>query len=669
MNNIVKEKILAYIGSRDSKYATLDKLKANIKDEELESTLSKLVQTGEIILNKKKYKINNDPKYQGKVLVNRYGVKFIRSDNGKHIPINYGSFYSVLESDYVEYYVINEEAYICNIVRREISERPFKVITINHSLYLEYASGNFWIRAKDYDLSMYEPGDVLLVDLDNHKIVRKITTVSDPGSRDIILAYNHGFDNYYSEKYLEELNNLRFNITPEDLIGREDFRDDLIYTTDCDKTRDIDDATGVRRLPNGNYLFTGHIASTSEIIPFMGEICKTAFKRGTSAYTQRSVFHMYHPLISNGICSLNPNEDRLTQSIVMEIDKEGNVIQARLCYGVINSKKKMMYSEVDKLLSGDSSVDPTYLPYYDNLVLFKELTDIMGKYLVSHGKLELANRDVVIEYNNLDEATRCLPLEGPISRKMIEYAMIYINWQWTKILVENNIPLIYRNHLYPSKKDLANIINNLNNLGYNIQSSDSPQVIQTFLSSIKDDPVDFLIVTQVILNNLNSAGFDNVSKGHFGLGFKDYYAYFSSAIRRLADTFNHYATDAYLKNDMALREKLESIAKDVANWATTRENEATLLEKESLSYDLLDIAAKNLGNSYEGVVVDIKYNRVFVKLSNGLYGIIPDKYSLSIGDKIITRINGINEFKKEIYLEFISMQVKHKKRTRKKENF
>lgn len=662
----LKKQIMAYISQRNNSHATLEKLKSNINDSKLDSALCELVKTGDLILYKKKYKINYGPYFSGKVLINRYGAKYIFRDNGHHIPINYSSLYSVLKNDVVKYRLIDGEAYICEIVNRDIVQRPFQVILKNNRLGLEYTDGNFSINDRDIDLSPYQPGDILLIDLNELKVVRKITSSNDPLSRDIVLGYNYGFDNYYSEAYLKELNDIPDTVNSSDITQRVDFRNDLIYTTDCDNTRDIDDATGVKLLPNGNYLFSGHIASISEVIPFMSEICQTAFKRGNSAYTQRSVFPMYHPLISNGICSLNPHVDRLTKSIILEIDRTGRVVNSKLCYGVINSKMKFKYSEVDKLLTHDPSVDPEYLPFYDNLHLFKELTDIMGSYLINHGKLELANRDVAIEYNGMNVAEKCLPQEGPISRKMIEYSMIYINWQWTKILMDCDMPLIFRNHPKPTPTAINNIINNLNELGFDTSSCNLSGNFKDFLATIDQNPLEYLLATEIILRNLDMASFSHASCGHFGLGFKKGYATFSSGIRKSSDTFNHYSTDAYLRNDNELRDKLTDIAPTMAKIANDRERSARKLEEESLKYDLLDIAASNIGNSYSGLVIDIRYNRVVVKLSNGLYGFLPDDHYLSCGDKIIAQIEEINTNRKEIYLKFLGLQEKHNAKYKKR---
>lgn len=664
--DIIKKKIMTYISQKNNNYATIEKLRSNINDSKLDSALSELVRTGDLILHKKKYKINYGPCYSGNVLINKYGAKYIFRDNGHHIPINLNSIHSVLKNDVVRYRLIDGEAYICEIVNREIAQRPFQVILKNNRLGLEYTDGNFSINDRDIDLSSYHVGDILLIDLDELKVVRKITSLNDPLSRDIILGYNYGFDNYYSETYLEELRDIPDTVSPSDIIGRVDFRNDLIYTTDCDKTRDIDDATGVKLLPNGNYLFSGHIASISEVIPFMSEICQTAFKRGNSAYTQRSVFPMYHPVISNGICSLNPNVDRLTKSIILEIDRTGRVINSKLCYGVINSKMKFKYSEVDKLLTHDPTVDPEYLPFYDNLHLFKELTDIMGSYLIDHGKLELANRDVAIEYNKANMAEKCLPQEGPISRKMIEYSMIYINWQWTKILMENDMPLIFRNHAKPSPIAINNIINSLDKLGFDIKYCNLSGDFKDFLATIEQNPLEYLLATEIILRNLDMASFGYTSRGHFGLGFKEGYATFSSGIRKATDTFNHYSTDAYLRHDSELREQLTDIAPTIAKMANDRERTAKKLEEESLKYDLLDIAASNIGNSYSGLVIDVKYDRVVVKLSNGLYGFLPDDHYLECGDKIVAQIEEINVNRKEIYLKFLGLQEKHNAKYKKK---
>lgn len=653
----VAERVINYISNRDQKWATYEKINMNVGNENLGETLARMVKIGDLTFSGKKYRVSNSEIREGVVSVTKNGIKQIKTDNGKVIPLSVNSFYNVLSGDKVKYRIIDKEAYVREIVDRRFTEQVFEVVFVNGKKALEYTQGNYSLKVNSESLRDYSIGEYVLVNVSKpgyEKIIKRIGNTSDPNNRDIILAYNHGFDNEYDEDYLRELANIKTDINEEILANREDYRGEEAITIDCYNTRDMDDAVWVKKLENGNWLYRCHIASISEFIPFGGAIFRKALKRGYSVYTRKSVFPLFHYVISNGICSLNPEEDRLTKTITLEIDNKGNVINKKLTYGVINSRKKMSYAECDKVYLGDETVDKSYLPYRDLLFHLKELADILGDNLKRHGKIELYIPVPNIKTDDLGQPINDAKIDGPIFRKVIEYLMIYANMAYTEILDEEKLPLWFRNHVSSDEKTISSCIAKIKNYGYDTSIYDKTKNLQLFLASFVNNPADYQIISGIILSGFHMANIGYVNLGHFGLGL-DKYCRYTSGIRRGDDFLNHYSADAYITGNTNNIDKLRNLQKVSCDWFNRAEVESEAVEAESLIEDILDIADRNMYNCIEGIVIELHYDMAYVKLINGVYGIVRNnEVKLSVGDKINAKIIEVNHNRKEVYLSFLN---------------
>ncbi len=664
----LKEEIIKYISEKNSKYATYENLQSKFTDKSLDKTLKKLLLTGELICKNNKYRINHNPVLIGTVILKKNGLKIIQDDEHHEIPLTDETSIYYLPGDTIKYRLVDNIAHAFELVNRIHKKQLFQVVIKDGHKQLEYTSGSFYLKVPTEILEKYPENSFLLIDVSNNKFNGVLSILDNStNQRDRLIAYNYGFDDKYNFDYLSELDKIPTEVSNKDIIGRTDFRHEEIFTIDCDNTRDMDDALSIKILSNGNYLLTGHIASVSEYIKFMGPIFKKAMERGNSFYTQRSVFPMLHRLISNGICSLNPGIDRLTKSLTLEITPKGKVINRKLEYGVINSKMKMKYSEVEKLFTKPDELSKEYYPFIKSLTYMKKLSDTIDNEFKKNGKIELDNRELEILYDSNNEAEKGIKQRYPISRKIIEVFMLLINYEWTKILVDANFPVIYRNHESSDLEKVEKAYLKVKELGYDTSKYEETLHIRDLITPYINSPVDYMIISNIVLSAFKLATYNNFNKGHFGTGF-DQYAQFSSDIRRASDLLNHYSTDAFLTNNHELANKIAAISEEIAKRATFQERQAEKAEAESLEYDLMEIAKKNIGYIFEGIISEQHFGKLYVRLNNGIYGILSNyEGNIKLGDYVYVKIEDVNFNKKEIKLSFQGKSKSHKKqRTRTK---
>jgi len=329
----------------------------------------------------------------------------------------------------------------------------------------------------------------------------------------------------------------------------------------------------------------------------------------------------------------------------------------------------MKYSEVDKLFTDPDNLDEEYYPFIEDLINMKELSDILGYELKKMGKIELANREWEVIFDEFGEATSAEKQKYPISRKIIENFMLYLNWQWISILEEHGYPIAYRIHEPSDSEKVTLAYKKIKDLGYDTSKYEKTYHIRDLITPYIDSPEDYLIISNIVLSAFKRAKYSSKNIGHFGVGLP-IYGQFTSDIRRCGDLFNHYSTDAYLKHDALLANKLLEICDDVCLHATKQEQQADKGEKESLEYDFLEIAAKKIGYVFEGMITEKHYGKYYVRLTNGIYGVLQkDDGSVSLGDHVYVKIEAVNYNKKEIKLSFqgiIKIHKNSKKKIRKK---
>ena len=451
----------------------------------------------------------------------------------------------------------------------------------------------------------------------NGNIVEIIGHKDDPDIDLTQIALSKCFSLDFSEEYLKELEKFPNHVKEDEIKGRLDLRDKLIYTIDCDNTKDMDDAISVEKKENGNYVLGVHIADVSHYVKLGSEIFKEAFKRGNSLYMLNTVIPMIHKFLSNGICSLNPSVDRLTKSCFMEIDKDGNIVDYKIVKSVIRSKKKMKYSEVNKLLEENKMV-AGYEPFIDNLKLANELNNILNKARIERGYVKFMSNDLIVELDKNNKPLEFKMQEQKTAETMIENCMLManqtvaINYSW--------LPFIYRIHEMPDKNTVINILQFLKKLGYNIpliKNVDNQKALQGILRDLSSDK-DFKIISNFILRGMKKAKYSTENTGHFALAY-EHYTHFTSPIRRLSDLMIHILIDLYEKNNYMINEEIENLEQlliDVCIQASFKERKAIEAENEANAMKMAEYMEGHINEYFNGKIINIDSSGVTVEVNN-----------------------------------------------------
>ncbi len=499
------------------------------------------------------------------------------------------------------------------------------------------------ISVSQNDLMGAKKGDRVLVTIDRYTQrnvpVGKVITIfgnrdSKKGCLDGLLA-ERGLNLEFSQLVKSEVANLPTSVSPEEAEGREDLRDKIIFTIDGDDSRDFDDAVSLEKLPNGNMLLGVHIADVTYYVKDGTELNKEALNRATSVYFPHTVIPMLPKELSNGICSLNPDVDRLALTIFMELDKDGNLHSHRLCESVIHSKYRMTYNNVNKILEGDKELSKEYSEIVN--ILFD--MNFLAKKLASKRKERGA-----IDFDFPESKVLCdenaIPIDIYVdergdSQKLIESFMLIANETIAEIAYWAEIPFIYRVHEAPTNEKLTEFNNFIKNFGYSIKGkldSDTfhPKALQEIRENVMGTPEDFMI-SKMMLRSLMKACYKDINEGHFGLSAR-FYCHFTSPIRRYPDLFVHRVLKSFIKGNLTddVRKHYEGTMTNAAEISTQREIEAEKAERDAV--DILKTAYMRefVGESFTGIITSLTSFGMFVTLENSCEGLI--RYETMLGD-------------------------------------
>lgn len=456
-------------------------------------------------------------------------------------------------------------------------------------------------------------------DLNGH-IVEVIGHKNDPDIDLKQIALSKSFALNFGQKVLDELDYIPNEITTEELEGRLDLRDKLIYTIDCDRTKDIDDAISIEVNADGNFVLGVHIADVSHYVKYGSALFQEAYSRGTSVYMLDSVIPMLPKYLSNGICSLNPNVDRLTKSCIMEINKDGEVIDYKIVKSVINSKMKMSYSNVNNALERNI-IKADYLPYADNLKLAKKLSEILSEANFKRGYIDFQSNDLEVVLNDQNKPLNFTTPKQATAEKIIENFMLIANE--TVASHYCYYPFLYRIHEIPDNDILIKTFSLLRILGYkvpHIKNFSNPKTIQGILRNLIDDK-NFKIISNFILLGLKKAHYSQENTGHYALAF-DKYTHFTSPIRRICDLIVHNLIDMYddPNLDIEILNQLDKLLAEAGIQASQRERQAEEAENEATIMKMAEYMEDHINQYFNGVITNINSNGLFVETTNNVTG-------------------------------------------------
>jgi ribonuclease R len=432
----------------------------------------------------------------------------------------------------------------------------------------------------------------------------------------------------FPEPVLNEANRIKEKVEIKDIPNRVDLRDKLIFTIDGEDAKDLDDAVCVEILENGNYKLGVHIADVSHYVKENSNIDKEALIRGTSVYMLDRVIPMLPTKLSNGICSLNEGKDRFTLSIEMEIDKNGQVVDANVFKAVINVTRRMTYTNVTKILeNSDKEVVKEYAPYISEFKKMEELARILLKRRKTAGSLDLDIPESKITLDKNGRAVDVGKYELTFANSIIEQFMLTANETIAEKFYWLEAPFIYRTHEAPDMEKVSELNKFLFDFGYKIKGNKEsihPKEFSKILEKIKGKPEERVIST-LMLRTLKVAKYENENKGHFGIASK-YYCHFTSPIRRYPDLFIHRIISSYLAKGYNVKEKwkedYKALAEKVAEQSSDREKIAQKVERDSIDLKKAEFMQDKIGNIYDGIISSVTNFGIFVELENTVEGLI-----------------------------------------------
>ena len=504
------------------------------------------------------------------------------------------------------------------------------------------------------------------------KIVEILGFKGEDGVEILSIIRRFNINTEFNDNVKKEVKNIPSKINASDFKDRLDLRDETIITIDGEDAKDLDDAISLKKLENGNYYLGVHIADVTHYVKEKSHIDKEAYERGTSVYLIDEVIPMLPKELSNGICSLHGNVDRLTLSCFMEIDKKGKVLKSQIKETVINSTERMTYSDVNKIVKGESQeLIDKYSHIYDMLMLMKELQGILYKKRMSRGSIDFEFKETKIVLDEKRKPINIYAYERDIANRIIEELMLVCNETVAEFMNKANIPFVYRIHDKPKIEKFETLNNFLISLNRDaIQESElNPKSLQKIVMDFKGKPEE-QIINMLILRSLMKAKYSQNCVNHFGLN-ADYYCHFTSPIRRYPDLQIHRIIKKYINGELnsKQRSKLIKRVEFVSLQSSEREVVAQEAENEVYKTKKVEYMLDKIDQEFDATVSSLSRFGMYVELENTVDGIVTldsfeddlyvfneDKFQLvgisnnkcyTIGDKVRVRLKNADLDKKE----------------------
>ncbi len=462
------------------------------------------------------------------------------------------------------------------------------------------------------------------------EVLRILGHINDPGVDILSIVCEHDFPDAFSEEAMKEVEQIPGSLSETEISNRLnndgiDLRNHMIFTIDGDDTKDIDDAVEVQKLENGNYYLGVHIADVSYYVKPGMKVYEEAYTRGTSVYLADRVIPMLPHKLSNGICSLNPGEDRFALSCMVEIDPSGKILSTDIKESVIRSRKQMTYKCVNSILE-KNEIPSGYEEFADTLKVMQELASILRKNKEARGYIDFDIDEAKIIVDENGKAIDVVLRERGTGEKLIEDFMIAANEAVATYINYMQLPFVYRVHDKPSEEKVTNFISFVNSLGYVIKEkirNMTPIEMQKLLASLKDVK-EYPILSSLMLRSMRKAIYDTTNIGHFGLG-SECYTHFTSPIRRFPDTTVHRLLRTYLfkhQMDSTYLSQLEAELKVICEHSSERERAAIDCEREVDDMKMAEYMLDHIGEQYSGMISSITSFGMFVELPNLIEGLI-----------------------------------------------
>ena len=489
---------------------------------------------------------------------------------------------------------------------------------------------------------------------------------SDPEGSIKALIRGKGIKEEFPEDVMEEA----VNLPALDLEGRLDLREKTVFTIDGKDSKDFDDAVSIELTEEGNFLLGVHIADVTYYVTEGSELDREALKRGTSIYLPGKVIPMLPAELSNGLCSLNPGEDRLTITCLMEINHQGEIVSHDIRPSVINSKERLVYDDVSDILEKkDGALIEKYGHIYEDLLLMEKLTYILRE---KRGGLdfELAEAKITLDENM--EPVAIEAEERRIANILIEEFMLAANRTVAEHFYWMGVPFVYRVHEKPDFDKMLELKAFLAMFGIPLKGK-MDNVHPNTLSKIMEEH-DQNIIKTVILRSMKKAFYSTDCSGHFGLAY-EYYCHFTSPIRRYPDLMIHRIIKKIISGQSL--EGYEAKAEEAAKNSSDTEKRAQELERDVEKIKKAEYILKFKNRKFEGIISGVTEYGIYVELDNTVEGMVrleslrddfyvydPKRYRVvgerrkkvyALGQKVVIRVLGANPGARQIDFAMVEM--------------
>jgi ribonuclease R len=471
------------------------------------------------------------------------------------------------------------------------------------------------------------PGEMVTVELTRWptstrgaigRVTEVLGDIDAPGVDTEIIIRKYGILDAHSAEAIAEAVRLGTAVSDRDIRGRTDFRDVLTVTIDGEHARDFDDAITIEKLPNGNYWLGVHIADVSHYVQEGSALDKEAYDRGTSVYFPERAVHMFPSELATGLCSLNPQVDRLVQSCLMEIDRRGQVVRHEFHDGVINSNERMTYTAVNGILTdGDPDLMKRYAALVPMFALMRELFQVLNDARRRRGSIDfdLNEAEIIVDEGGVVEAI--IALQRNVAHRVIEEFMLLANETVASYLEAQEAPSLYRIHEEPDILKIGKFEEFISGFGYSLGAPLTalrPRHFQKLLERIhgkpEEKPIAFLM-----LRTMQKARYAPENLGHFGLAASSY-THFTSPIRRYPDLVVHRALRAARHGTLGAEEREEWAEElpETARHTSEMERRADDAERELLQWKKVKFMADKVGDEFEGYVTGVAAFGLFIEL-------------------------------------------------------